>query len=86
VPAAAFLPEYSRAVNFASTFALLRDFRTATAVASWPVRRGEVVGFTGDSGYSEAPHLHYAIRPANSENAFCPTTEPGFPNNGWLLR
>jgi murein DD-endopeptidase MepM/ murein hydrolase activator NlpD len=86
VPAGAYLAGYSVSFDFASAFATQRDFRTATAVASWEVRRGQVIGFAGDSGYSEAPHLHYAIRPANSENALCPTTETGFPNNGWLLR
>lgn len=86
VPSDAFLPGYSATFDYSSVFAPLRDFRTATAVASWPVRRGQVIGFTGDSGYSEAPHLHYAIRPAGSENALCPTTEPGFEDKGWLFR
>lgn len=26
------------------------------------VRQGEVIGFTGDSGTSEAPHLHFEVR------------------------
>jgi murein DD-endopeptidase MepM/ murein hydrolase activator NlpD len=86
VPDSAFASGFGRSFDFASAFAPLRDFRVATAVASWPVRRGDVIGFSGDSGYSEAPHLHYAIRPANSENALCPTDEPGFANRGWLFR
>jgi len=69
----------------ARQFAPLRDFRVATAVAHWEVRRGDVIGVTGDSGYSEAPHLHYAIRPAGEENALCPTREAGFSRAGWLF-
>jgi hypothetical protein len=86
VPKTAFLPGYSSTVDFAAEFAPLRDVRIATAVASWEVGVGEVIGYSGDSGYSEAPHLHYAIRPAGSENALCPTTETGFANAGWLFR
>lgn len=86
VPKDAFLGGYSASFDYAGTFAALRDFRLATAVASWAVRAGDVIGFSGDSGYSEAPHLHYAIRPAGSENALCPTNEPGFSDKGWLFR
>lgn len=86
VPAAAFLAPYTRSFDYASAFAVLRDFRVATAVATWSVTRGDVVGFTGDTGYSEAPHLHYAIRRAGSANALCPTLEPGFNDAGWLFR
>lgn len=85
VPASAWLDGYSATFDFAGAFGELRDFRLATAVARWPVRRGDVIGFSGDSGYSEAPHLHYAIRPAGSQDALCPTLEPGFPNGGWLF-
>lgn len=85
VPAAAWLPGFS-AASFPAAFRPLRDFRLATAVARWPVCRGDVVGLSGDTGYSEAPHLHYAIRLAGSERALCPTAEPGFDNAGWLFR
>ncbi|MCC6381177.1 MAG: M23 family metallopeptidase [Dehalococcoidia bacterium] len=86
VPGNAWLSGYQPGPRLLDLFAPLRDFRTATTVARWPVRRGDVIGYSGDSGYSEAPHLHYAIRPASSDNALCPTFEPGFPNNGWLFR
>jgi murein DD-endopeptidase MepM/ murein hydrolase activator NlpD len=86
VPKDAFLPGYDASFDFATTFAALRDFRIATAVARWSVRRGEVIGFSGDSGYSEAPHLHYAISRLGDANNLCPTTEAGFSDSGWLLK
>ena len=86
VPNDAFLNGYGSSFDYAATFAPLRDFRVATAIASWPVRKGDVIGYTGDTGYSEAPHLHYAIRRAGSNTALCPTAEPGFEDNGWLFR
>lgn len=86
VPNGAYLANYSASFDYATAFSEVRDFRTATLIATWEVRKGDVVGFTGDSGYSEAPHLHYAIRPAGEMNALCPTTEQGFANNGWLLK
>lgn len=85
VPLGAWLSGYSASFGFAEAFRELRDFRVATAVASWSVRRGDVIGFSGDSGYSEAPHLHYAIRPAGEIDALCPTLEPGFERGGWLF-
>ncbi|MGE0600999.1 MAG: M23 family metallopeptidase [Dehalococcoidia bacterium] len=86
VPADAYLAGYSAAFDFAGAFAEIRDFRVATAVATWQVKAGDVIGYTGDSGYSEAPHLHYAIRPAGGGNALCPTNEAGFEDGGWLFR
>lgn len=86
VPAGAFVDGFTASHDYAGLFAGLRDFRTATAVASWPVQRGDLIGFSGDTGYSEAPHLHYAIRRAGAANLLCPTDEPGFEDRGWLLR
>lgn len=81
----AFLEGYSRETSL-DAFAPLRDFRVATPVARWDVKRGDVIGFSGDSGYSEAPHLHYAIRRLTSANLLCPTNEPGFDDAGWLFK
>ncbi len=63
----------------------LRDYRDWTALARWNVARGDFLGYSGDSGYSEAPHLHYAI--ATSDGMpLCPTSEPGVAEGGWLFR
>jgi murein DD-endopeptidase MepM/ murein hydrolase activator NlpD len=50
------------------------------------VSRGDVIGFTGDSGYSEAPHLHYEITRLSDERQLCPTGENGFDDGSWLTR
>jgi murein DD-endopeptidase MepM/ murein hydrolase activator NlpD len=86
VPAGAFLPGYSAGFDFAAAFAPMRSYLDATPVARWAVRRGDVIGVSGDSGYSEAPHLHYTVRRAGSAALLCPTSEAGFPDSGWLLR
>lgn len=86
VPTDAFVGGYAVSTDFATMFRPLRDFRVATAVARWPVKRGQVVGFSGDAGYSEAPHLHYAIKRLGAANSLCPTAEPGFDDAGWLFR
>ena len=85
LPPASFLEGYTARTDFATVFAPLRDYRVATAVASWPVKRGDVIGFCGDSGYSEAAHLHYTVRRADAANLLCPTNEPGFADSGWLF-
>jgi hypothetical protein len=85
LPAIAFLPGYSQKSDFAGGFASMRDFRVFTPVAKWQVRRGDVIGFSGDSGYSEAPHLHYTVRFADSGLLLCPTAEVGFTHGNWLL-
>jgi len=81
-----FLAGYSAATDYEAGFAPLRDFRATTAIARWDVHRGDLVGLTGDTGYSEAPHLHYTIARAGSSTLLCPTTEPGFEESGWLFR
>jgi hypothetical protein len=54
--------------------------------STWRVRRGDVIGYTGDAGYSEAPHLHYQITDRVTGEKLCPTSEPGFDDGGWLSR
>lgn len=85
VPSGAYLPGYAEDFDYAGAFALLRDFRIATPIARWQARAGELIGYSGDSGYSEAPHLHYAIRRAGAMTALAPTAEPGFEGAGWLF-
>jgi murein DD-endopeptidase MepM/ murein hydrolase activator NlpD len=81
-----FVSGYAPTTDYTTRFAPLRDYRLATAIASWPVSRGDLIGISGDTGYSEAPHLHYAIRRAGAANLLCPTLEPGFSDAGWLFR
>jgi hypothetical protein len=85
VPAGAYLPGFSAATDYESRFTAMRGFQDATALARWPVTRGEVIGRSGDAGYSEAPHLHYTVRRAGGP-LLCPTGEAGFLDGGWLLR
>ena len=59
--------------------------RVATTLAVWDVRAGDIIGMSGDSGYSEGPHLHYTINRIG-EPLRCPTTEAGFTDGGWLFR
>ncbi len=35
--------------------------------ARWPVKRGEVIGYSGNSGSSGGPHLHFELREAGSQ-------------------
>lgn len=85
IPTSAFLPGYSFDTNYESTFARMRDFRSSPRIASWPVNRGDILGLSGDSGYSEAPHLHYTVSRTGGP-LLCPTGEAGFTDGGWLFR
>ena len=86
VPDGAFIGGYARATDYAATFAVPRSAGIGDTIATWPVRRGDVIGFTGDTGYSEAPHLHYQITRLSDGARLCPTNEPGFDDAGWLFR
>ncbi|HXK33016.1 MAG TPA: M23 family metallopeptidase [Dehalococcoidia bacterium] len=86
VPDSAFSAPYGRGYDWASRFGRPLPSTVAEQVATWEVRRGDVIGYTGDSGYSEAPHLHYAITDRATGTRLCPTTEAGFAHGGWLAR
>jgi hypothetical protein len=82
---AAFLADFSAESDWDALFSEVPQPRLPTAIASWPLRRGDVLGYSGDAGYSEAPHLHYTIqRPGGP--LLCPTQESGFEDGGWLFR
>lgn len=85
VPASAYLDGYHAGYDFQSHFNVMRPFTAATTIASWPVLAGDVIGYSGDSGYSEAPHLHYTVRRLGGA-LLCPTQEDGFAEGGWLFR
>ncbi len=86
VPEGAWIAGYSGETDWASLYSVPRSYLVADAIARWPVKAGDLIGFTGDAGYSEAPHLHYAITDATTGGRLCPTAEVGFSNGGWLFR
>ena len=86
VPVEAFLLGYGPDSDYATLFAPVRDWDESTPIAQWPVKRGDLIGLSGDSGYSEAPHLHYTVRRASSPSLLCPTAESGFEDGGWLVK
>lgn len=46
----------------------------------FPIEKGELIAFSGDTGSSEGPHLHFEIRDTKSENIINPLFF-GFPIN-----
>jgi murein DD-endopeptidase MepM/ murein hydrolase activator NlpD len=53
----------------------LNEFKVANGQI---VQRGQLIGLSGDTGYSSAPHLHFSIRVGNSRVdpvAFIQTTK-----------
>jgi murein DD-endopeptidase MepM/ murein hydrolase activator NlpD len=86
-PPDAFIAPYGPSYDYAAVFGTPRRFDEFDAIARWEVRAGEVIGYTGDTGYSEAPHLHYEIAALGPEPVWlCPTREEGFGDGGWLFR
>lgn len=86
VPEGAFLDGYGPGFDYAAAFGVPRRFDEFDAIARWEVRAGDVIGYTGDTGYSEAPHLHYEIGSLSPALWLCPTREEGFGDGGWLFR
>ena len=85
LPADAYLESFSAAYAYESIFGVMRPFNQSTAIATWPVNAGDLIGYSGDSGYSEAAHLHYTVR-RTAGSPLCPTSEPGFSDANWLFR
>ena len=42
---------------------------------AWPVKQGDVVAYSGDSGSSGGPHLHYEIRDTETQRLYNPVRE-----------
>jgi murein DD-endopeptidase MepM/ murein hydrolase activator NlpD len=82
----AFVEGYGPGYDFMTAFATIRDFRVYTTVAQWTVKRGDLIGYAGDVGYSDAPHLHYSIKRVGESSLLCPTNEAGFEGGGWLFK
>ncbi|HUF52798.1 MAG TPA: M23 family metallopeptidase [Dehalococcoidia bacterium] len=80
-----FFTAYSADSDWTTLFAAVPQPRIATPIASKTVAPGDLVGYSGDAGYSEAPHLHYTVR-RDGGPYLCPTNEPGFDDSGWLFR
>lgn len=85
LPASASVLVNGTPAQLETRFAPMRDFQSFTAIATWSVARGDLIGYTGDSGYSEAPHLHYTVR-RQGGTLRCPTNEADFSDGGWLFR
>jgi hypothetical protein len=85
VPDAAFFSPYSKTFDYDTRFNKPRGPNDGTLVASWPVKRGQVVGYVGNSGYSDVAHLHYQVITPDRAKKYCPSEEP-LPFSGWLFR
>jgi murein DD-endopeptidase MepM/ murein hydrolase activator NlpD len=85
VPAGAYVDGYGPDSDYASLFGVMRGYLDWTPIATWTVAAGDLIGYSGDSGYSEAPHLHYVIERVGS-GSLCATNEAGFDDAGWLFR
>jgi hypothetical protein len=84
VPVSAWIAPYTPLTNFRQVFARPRGPRDGTVVARWRVRRGDVIGYVGNTGYSDVSHLHYQIITPDRNTKYCPSAEP-LPFAGWLF-
>lgn len=85
VPGQAYINGYSPSSDYASLFARVPEPRVTATIAQWQVHNGDVIGMSGDSGYSEGPHIHYQLRRTGGPLR-CPTNEAGFTDGGWLFK
>jgi len=86
IDASAFAGEYTPDSDYGRLFSGVDVPPEPAVIASWPVRAEQFIGRSGDSGYSEGPHLHYTVRRTDGAAPLCPTTEEGFEDGGWLFR
>ena len=84
VPERAFIAPFSKSFNYDARFSRPIPHDQVTLVATWQVEEGAVVGYVGNTGYSDVPHLHYQVVTRDRKTKFCPTREP-LPSSGWLF-
>lgn len=85
LPEGAFIPGYDRDTDYDSQFAEVPQPRIPAPIAAWDVSAGDVIGLSGDAGYSEGPHVHYTVARRDGPR-LCPTNESSFDDGGWLFR
>jgi murein DD-endopeptidase MepM/ murein hydrolase activator NlpD len=85
IPPAGYINGYSESSAYKTIFAGAPEPRVITQVAQWYVHKGDVIGMSGDAGYSEGPHVHYTVAHLGGPPR-CPTNEAGFSDGGWLFR
>ena len=85
IPASAFVSGYTPATEYHPLFGGVPSPRVITGIAQWYVHKGDVIGMSGDSGYSEGPHVHYTVAHLGGPPR-CPTGEAGYSDGGWLFR
>jgi hypothetical protein len=84
LPVDSFVDGYTPYRDYYREFSDVPSPRVITTVARWDVRRGDIIGSSGDSGYSEGPHIHYTVNRIGGPLR-CPTEEAGFTDGGWLV-
>jgi len=85
IPSSAFVDGWSASTNYDAYFHDVPQPRVATEIARWDVHKGDLIGISGDSGYSEGPHIHYTVARTGGPLR-CPTNEAGYSDGGWLFR
>ncbi|MBK7754494.1 MAG: M23 family metallopeptidase [Flavobacteriales bacterium] len=70
----AFAPEIAEQVLEAQYSAQNQTVDLTPAAGSLPVKAGEVVAWSGNTGGSSAPHLHYEVRRSKDQHALDPET------------
>lgn len=85
IPLTSWVEGYAPPHNYDSLFHDVPQPRLPTEIAIWYVHKGDVIGMSGDSGYSEGPHVHYTVAHLGGPPR-CPTNEAGYTDGGWLFR
>lgn len=80
----AYVSPFGRSYDYHSRFGRMTDYNNITLVARWNVQRGDVVGFIGNTGYSDVAHVHYQVVTRDRVTKYCPTEEQGG-TSAWLF-